>query len=51
MSKTAEGLNPTAYGLPANELPHRSDLTAMPATDTGARQIGLVFENGQPTTD
>ncbi|HNZ84354.1 MAG TPA: hypothetical protein PKZ29_00370 [Candidatus Woesebacteria bacterium] len=51
MSKTAEGLNPTAYGLPANELPHRSDLTAMPATDTGARQIGLVFENGQPTTE
>ena len=47
MSKVAEALNPTAYGLPANEPSHRSNLTEISKTNGGDKQIGWVFEDGQ----
>lgn len=47
MSKTAEGLNPNVYGIPTNEASHRSDLTKIPKTNEGNKQIGWVFEDGQ----
>jgi len=46
MSKVAEALNPTAYGLPANEPSHRSNLTEISKTNGGDKQIGWVFEDG-----
>lgn len=47
MSKTAEALNPTVYGLPTSEPLRRSNLTEILKTNGRGKQIGWVFEDGQ----